>query len=190
MGRTPIDELVHIIDSEAKYITKLPQRIDPSMTEAVMKWKSLVAKACVSLVLKLASDSSDTTAEPPSSDYMIDLRAVRTTKIKKSWSTSINKRLIGGGDQLKRLFAHSRIMIFDRLGSRTEHNFVSALYQCALSKSPLHLNKIPSCATIQEACSIIQEDSTLHELNNALIATVKSYYLSNSCQNMCDGLSS
>jgi hypothetical protein len=33
---------------------------------------------------------------------------VRTTKIKKSWSTSINKRLIGGGDQLKRLFAHSR----------------------------------------------------------------------------------
>ncbi|CAF4123285.1 unnamed protein product [Adineta steineri] len=75
MGRTPIDELVHIIDSEAKYITKLPQRIDPSMTEAVMKWKSLVAKACVSLVLKLASDSSDTTAEPPSSDYMIDLRA-------------------------------------------------------------------------------------------------------------------
>ncbi|CAF1488393.1 unnamed protein product, partial [Adineta steineri] len=70
---------------------------------------------------------------------------VRTTKIKKSWSTSINKRLIGGGDQLKRLFAHSRIMIFDRLGSRTEHNFVSALYQCALSKSPLHLNKIPSC---------------------------------------------
>ncbi|CAF1512950.1 unnamed protein product [Adineta steineri] len=109
MGRTPIDELVHIIDSEAKYITKLPQRIDPSMTEAVMKWKSLVAKACVSLVLKLASDSSDTTAEPPSSDYMIDLRAVRTTKIKKSWSTSINKRLIGGGDQLKRLFAHSQV---------------------------------------------------------------------------------
>ncbi len=33
---------------------------------------------------------------------------VRSTKIKKSWSTSINKRLIGCGDQLKRLFAYSR----------------------------------------------------------------------------------
>jgi len=33
---------------------------------------------------------------------------VRVTKIKKSWSTSINKRLIGNGDLLRRLFAHSR----------------------------------------------------------------------------------
>lgn len=33
---------------------------------------------------------------------------VRATKIKKSWLTSTNKRLIGYGDQLKRLFAHSR----------------------------------------------------------------------------------
>jgi hypothetical protein len=33
---------------------------------------------------------------------------VRSTKIKKSWSTSNNKRLISEGDQLKRLFAHSR----------------------------------------------------------------------------------
>ena len=33
---------------------------------------------------------------------------VRSTKIKKCWSTSINKRLIGCGDQLKRLFAYSR----------------------------------------------------------------------------------
>jgi hypothetical protein len=33
---------------------------------------------------------------------------VRSTRIKKSWTTSINKRLIGEGDQLKRLFANSR----------------------------------------------------------------------------------
>lgn len=33
---------------------------------------------------------------------------VRSTRIKKSWSTSANKRLIGEGDQLKRLFANSR----------------------------------------------------------------------------------
>lgn len=32
---------------------------------------------------------------------------VRVTKTKKSWSTSINKRVIGNGDLLKRLFAHS-----------------------------------------------------------------------------------
>ena len=33
---------------------------------------------------------------------------VQVTKIKKSWLTSVNKRLIGDGEQLRRLFAHSR----------------------------------------------------------------------------------
>jgi hypothetical protein len=33
---------------------------------------------------------------------------VRATKVKKSWSTSINKRVIGEGDVLKRLYGHSR----------------------------------------------------------------------------------
>ena len=33
---------------------------------------------------------------------------VQVTKIKKSWSSSVNKRLIGGGEQLRRLFANSR----------------------------------------------------------------------------------
>jgi hypothetical protein len=33
---------------------------------------------------------------------------VRVSKTKKSWSTSTNKRLIGEGDQLRRLYAHSR----------------------------------------------------------------------------------
>ena len=38
-----------------------------------------------------------------SSDVM-----VRATKIKKSWGTSINKKLIGEGEQLRRIFANSR----------------------------------------------------------------------------------
>jgi hypothetical protein len=33
---------------------------------------------------------------------------VRVARIKKSWSTSVNKRLIGEGDVLKRLYGHSR----------------------------------------------------------------------------------
>ena len=33
---------------------------------------------------------------------------VQVTKIKKSWVTSVNKRLIGDGEQLRRLFSHSR----------------------------------------------------------------------------------
>lgn len=37
---------------------------------------------------------------------------VRVTKIKKSWSTNINKRLIGEGEQLRRLFAHCRKLSF------------------------------------------------------------------------------
>ena len=36
----------------------------------------------------------------------IDLM-IRITKIKKSWSTSVNKKMIGEGDQFKRLFANS-----------------------------------------------------------------------------------
>lgn len=33
---------------------------------------------------------------------------VQATKIKKSWSTNVNRRLIGAGEQLRRLFANSR----------------------------------------------------------------------------------
>lgn len=33
---------------------------------------------------------------------------VQATRIKKSWSTNINRRLIGAGEQLRRLFANSR----------------------------------------------------------------------------------
>jgi hypothetical protein len=33
---------------------------------------------------------------------------VRVTKVKKSWLTNINRRVIGGGEQLQRLYAHSR----------------------------------------------------------------------------------
>ena len=33
---------------------------------------------------------------------------VRVTKIKESWFINVNKRLIGEGEQLKRLYAHSR----------------------------------------------------------------------------------
>ncbi|CAF0744185.1 unnamed protein product [Adineta steineri] len=75
MGRSSTDELVDNITSKANYIKELPRRIDSSMTAAVTEWKSLVAKACLPLVLELAPDSSDTTAQLPSSDYMIDLRA-------------------------------------------------------------------------------------------------------------------
>ena len=33
---------------------------------------------------------------------------VRATKIKKSWSTNVHKRLLGEGEQLRRIFAHGR----------------------------------------------------------------------------------
>lgn len=33
---------------------------------------------------------------------------VRITKVKKSWLTSIHKRTIGEGEELRRLYAHSR----------------------------------------------------------------------------------
>lgn len=85
---------------------------------------------------------------------------------------------------------HLGIMIFDRLTNQTEHNFISAFYQCVLNKSPPSLDNIPSCATLQEACSTIQKFSTLKELNDNLVAVVQSFHLSKSCQDMCDGVSS
>jgi len=44
---------------------------------------------------------------------------VRATKIKKSWSTSINKKLLGEGEQLRRLFAHCRKYWYFRFISKT-----------------------------------------------------------------------
>ncbi|CAF0787788.1 unnamed protein product [Adineta steineri] len=75
MERSWTDELVNSITSKADYIKELPRRIDSSMSTAVKEWKSLVAQACVLLVLEKAPSSSDTTAQPPGSDYMIDLCA-------------------------------------------------------------------------------------------------------------------
>lgn len=73
-------------------------------------------------------------------------------------------------------------MIFERLAGETEHNFVHAIYQCALDKSPMAHDNIPLCETLQDACSIIQTSNTLYELNDVLIGRVNSYYLCNLCQ--------
>jgi hypothetical protein len=78
-------------------------------------------------------------------------------------------------------------MIFERLTSQTEHNLVHAIYKCALDK-PFHSsNDILPCGTVQDACSIIQTNNTLQELNNVLSATMKTYYSCISCQNIFNG---
>lgn len=67
-------------------------------------------------------------------------------------------------------------MIFNRLTAQTEHNFISTLYLCVLNKESPALNRIQSCVTLQEGCALIRTTSALCELNDVLIATIKSYH--------------
>ncbi|CAF4455530.1 unnamed protein product [Rotaria sp. Silwood2] len=112
---------------------------------------------------------------------------VRVTKIKKSWSTSINKRVIGNGDLLKRLFAHS---LFERINNKTKFNLFQAIIKCILDINFTSFNNIQSCRTIQEVCSIIETNPQFHELNDKLNASIKSYFRCNFCGDTPDNLSS
>ncbi|CAF3829497.1 unnamed protein product [Rotaria sordida] len=115
-------------------------------------------------------------------------KMVRITKIKKSWSTSINKRLIGHGEQLRRLFAHSRILIFERINNQNKVNIIHAINQCSFAEPPPLLDIIPYCITLQEACTIIETYHALNELNDVLIANIKTYFYCHSCHSTPDSL--
>ncbi|CAF4999893.1 unnamed protein product, partial [Rotaria sp. Silwood1] len=115
---------------------------------------------------------------------------VRVTKIKKSWSTSINKRVIGNGDLLKRLFAHSRILVFERINNKTKFNLFQAIFKCTMDANFTSFNNIQSCRTIQEVCSIIETNPQFHELNDKLNANIKSYFRCIFCGDTPDNLSS
>ncbi|CAF1368369.1 unnamed protein product, partial [Rotaria sordida] len=115
---------------------------------------------------------------------------LRVTKIKKSWSTSINKRVIGNGDLLKRLFANSRILVFERIDNKTKFNLFQAIIKCTVNTNFTSSNNIQSCRTIQEICSIIETNPQFHELNNKLNANIKSYFRCSFCGDTPDNLSS
>ncbi|CAM4769922.1 unnamed protein product [Rotaria magnacalcarata] len=106
---------------------------------------------------------------------------VRITKVKKSWLTSMHKRIIGDGGQLRRLYANSRILVFERIHHQNKLNFIYAIMQCTLNRSSFVPANIPVCATIQEACYIISTHPDLIELNNALISNIKTNFYCYSC---------
>ncbi|CAF4583183.1 unnamed protein product [Rotaria socialis] len=113
---------------------------------------------------------------------------VRITKVKKSWLTSMHKRVIGDGDQLRRLYANSRILVFERIHHQNKLNFIYAIMQCTLNRSSIVPANIPVCATIQEACYIISTHPDLTELNNALISNIKTTFYCYSCHKVPDSL--
>ncbi|CAF4164381.1 unnamed protein product [Rotaria sp. Silwood2] len=113
---------------------------------------------------------------------------IRVTRIKRSWSTSINKKLIGEGEQFRRLYANSRNLIFERVNDNNKLNIIHAIIQCSLSESQISLDNIPSFVTLQEACSFIQIDHALIELNHVLIAHIKTYFFCYSCHRTSDSL--
>ncbi|CAF3777950.1 unnamed protein product [Rotaria sordida] len=115
---------------------------------------------------------------------------VRVTKVKKSWSTSINKRVIGNSDLLKRLFAHSRILVFERVNNKTKFNLFQAIFKCTLDTNFTSFNNIQSSRTIQEVFSIIETNPQFHELNDKLNASIKFYFRCNFCGDTPDNLSS
>ena len=81
-------------------------------------------------------------------------------------------------------------MIFERITNRTQHDFISAVYQCAMNKSsPTTHSTTLTAVTIQEACTKIQSNNAHNQLNDILTSTIQSYYSCTSCQNVSDDLS-
>ncbi|CAM4846474.1 unnamed protein product, partial [Rotaria magnacalcarata] len=113
---------------------------------------------------------------------------VRVTKTKQRWSTSINRKMIGDGEQLKRLYASSRILIFERVDYQHKFHFIQAIVKCSSDTCEFTHDSIPLCITLQQSCSIIENDNKFGELNDLLRAEIKSFYSCYLCHDKHESL--
>ena len=67
-------------------------------------------------------------------------------------------------------------------------DFVQAIIKCSIDDHRFSLDNIPPCSTLQQACSIIESNNALNELNNALCASMKSYHSCHSCNAKLESL--
>ncbi|CAF0802050.1 unnamed protein product [Rotaria sordida] len=110
---------------------------------------------------------------------------VRTTKVKKSWRTSHHHtKTIGEGEQFQRLYAHSRTLVFERIFVANKYNLVHAIIQGTGLKCSSLINDAPQSISIQDALEIIQSHPLLSDLNNTLIANVKTKYICDFCHQL------
>ncbi|CAF1441600.1 unnamed protein product [Adineta ricciae] len=111
---------------------------------------------------------------------------VRATKIKKSWSTSMNKRLIGCGEVLKRLYANSRILVFECVQMKSKTNFVHAINRCSFHIPPIFDNDPSTCKSFRASCLTIETNKKCVHLNDVLVANIKTHFSCNSCHRSSD----
>ncbi|CAF4803751.1 unnamed protein product [Rotaria sp. Silwood1] len=107
---------------------------------------------------------------------------IRVTKTKKNWTTSVNKKIIGNGEQLRRLYGSSRILIFERIFHQTKFNMVYAIARCSSDASSLEFPDVSISLTLQEACQIIETNSDLNELKETLISDISTYFYCPLCR--------
>lgn len=80
--------------------------------------------------------------------------------------------------------------MFERVHDQIKLNLIHAIVQCSLDTYLILPENIPSCATLQEACSIIGINYALDELNNILVANIETYFYCHSCRRTPDSLRS
>jgi hypothetical protein len=86
------------------------------------------------------------------------------------------------------IFIFVGILVFERIHRQNKFNFIYAIIQCTINSSSIVLDGIPACATIQEACSVIENHSALTELKDALVANIKTCFYCYSCNKTSDSL--
>jgi hypothetical protein len=82
------------------------------------------------------------------------------------------------------------ILVFERVHDQIKLNLIYAIIRCSLDAFPILFDSIPSCSTLQEACSIIETNHALNELSNILVAKIKTYFYCPSCNDTPDSLRS
>ncbi|CAF1463632.1 unnamed protein product, partial [Rotaria sp. Silwood1] len=107
---------------------------------------------------------------------------IRVTKTKKNWTTSVNKKIIGNGEQLRLLYGSSRILIFERIFHQTKFNMVYAMARCSSDASSLEFPDVSISLTLQEACQIIETNPDLNELKETLISDISTYFYCPLCR--------
>ncbi len=82
------------------------------------------------------------------------------------------------------------ILVFERVHDQIKLNLIYAIIRCSLDAFPILFDSIPSCSTLQEACSIIETNHALNELNNILVAKINTYFYCPSCNDTPNSLQS
>ncbi|CAF3810547.1 unnamed protein product [Rotaria sp. Silwood1] len=116
-------------------------------------------------------------------------KLVVATKIKQRWSISSMKKLIGTGEKLSKLFAHSRLIILERVRT-CDSDFTHAIAQCCshninnIGKNSLKISK-----TLNDAVKMIENKSVLSNLCSLLSSHYTTHYQCLNCQSAPSSLS-